>query len=51
MVLARPKTNPSGTKGLSLFLLPKLLKDGSNNSYEIVRLKDKLGGRSLLVEK
>ena len=46
MVLARPKTNPSGTKGLSLFLLPKLLKDGSHNSYEIVRLKDKLGGRS-----
>ena len=46
MVLARPKDNPSGTKGLSLFLLPKILQNGSHNSYEIIRLKDKLGGKS-----
>ena len=46
MVLARPKENPSGTKGLSLFLLPKILQNGSPNNYEIIRLKDKLGGKS-----
>ena len=46
MVLARPKEYPSGTKGLSLFLLPKILQNGSPNNYEIIRLKDKLGGKS-----
>ena len=46
MVLARYDKNISGTKGLALFLLPKKLEDGKLNSYEIIRLKDKLGGRS-----
>ena len=49
MVLARPKDNPSGTKGLSLFLLPKILQNGSHNSYEIIRLKEKLGGRNIFL--
>ena len=47
MVLARPEGAPQGTKGLGLFLLPKKLADGTRNNYRIVRLKDKLGTRSM----
>jgi len=47
MVLARPEGAPEGMKGLALFLLPKRLPDGSPNHYRIVRLKDKLGSRSM----
>ncbi|ONB78836.1 DNA alkylation response protein, partial [Burkholderia pseudomallei] len=47
MVLARPEGAPDGVKGLALFLLPKTLADGSRNRYRIVRLKDKLGSRSM----
>ncbi len=51
MVLARPAgedgSSQPGIKGLSLFLLPKQLADGSLNAYRIVRLKDKLGTRSM----
>ncbi len=47
LVLARPDGAPAGTKGLSLFLLPRLLADGSPNRYTIVRLKEKLGTRDM----
>ncbi|AZD76988.1 acyl-CoA dehydrogenase family protein [Pseudomonas chlororaphis] len=47
MVLARPEDAPEGMKGVSLFLLPKLRPDGSRNAYRILRLKDKLGSRSM----
>jgi acyl-CoA dehydrogenase len=47
LVLARPDGAPAGTKGLSLFLLPKELPDGSRNHYRIIRLKDKLGTRDM----
>lgn len=47
LVLARPEGAPPGTKGLSLFVLPRLLPDGTPNSYRIVRLKDKLGTRGM----
>jgi alkylation response protein AidB-like acyl-CoA dehydrogenase len=47
LLLARPEGAPSGTKGLALFALPRQLKDGRRNSYKIVRLKDKLGTRSM----
>ena len=47
MVLARREGGPPGLKGVSLFLLPRLLPDGSPNRYRIVRLKDKLGTRSM----
>lgn len=47
LVLARPEGAPSGTKGLALFLLPAQLADGSPNHYRIVRLKEKLGTRSM----
>jgi alkylation response protein AidB-like acyl-CoA dehydrogenase len=46
MVLARSESAP-GLKGVSLFLLPKVRPDGSTNSYRILRLKDKLGTRSM----
>lgn len=47
MVLARADDAPAGMKGVSLFLLPKQLEDGSANHYRILRLKDKLGTRSM----
>jgi len=47
LLLARPEGAPAGTKGLALFALPRRLKDGRRNSYQIVRLKDKLGTRSM----
>jgi hypothetical protein len=47
MLLARPEGAPTGTRGVGLFLLPRTLDDGSPNAYRIVRLKDKLGTRSM----
>jgi alkylation response protein AidB-like acyl-CoA dehydrogenase len=47
LMLARPEGAPEGTAGLALFALPRRLKDGSRNAYRIVRLKDKLGTRSM----
>jgi alkylation response protein AidB-like acyl-CoA dehydrogenase len=47
MVLARRKDGPPGLKGVSLFLLPRGLPDGTPNHHRIVRLKDKLGTRSM----
>jgi acyl-CoA dehydrogenase len=47
LLLARPEGAPAGTRGLALFALPRRLKDGRRNAYRIVRLKDKLGTRSM----
>ena len=47
MLLARPEGAVGGTKGVGLFLMPRFLDDGSQNHYRIVRLKDKLGTRSM----
>lgn len=47
MVLARPDGAPEGINGLALFLLPRTLPDGTPNQYRIIRLKDKLGTRSM----
>ncbi len=47
LLLARPEGAPAGTSGLALFALPRQLKDGRRNAYRIVRLKDKLGTRSM----
>src|ERR1700710_2894642 len=47
LLLARPEGAPKGTPGLALFALPRRLKDGHRNAYRIVRLKDKLGTRSM----
>src|SRR3954451_764287 len=47
MLLARPQGAEAGTRGVGLFLMPRFLDDGSPNHYRIVRLKDKLGTRSM----
>ena len=47
MLLARPEGAVGGTRGVGLFLMPRRLEDGSQNHYRIVRLKDKLGTRSM----
>lgn len=51
MVLARVEDESGnavpGIKGVSLFLLPRKLADGSDNHYRIIRLKHKLGTRSM----
>ena len=47
LLLARPEGAAPGTRGLALFALPRRLKDGRRNAYRIVRLKDKLGTRSM----
>ena len=47
LMLARPEGAPAGTEGLALFATPRFLPDGRRNSYRIVRLKDKLGTRSM----
>ncbi|MBN9003781.1 MAG: acyl-CoA dehydrogenase family protein [Rhizobiales bacterium] len=47
MLLARPEGAGAGTKGVGLFLMPRWLDDGTQNHYRLVRLKDKLGTRSM----
>jgi alkylation response protein AidB-like acyl-CoA dehydrogenase len=47
VMLARPRGAAAGTKGLALFALPRRLEDGTRNAYRVVRLKDKLGTRSM----
>jgi acyl-CoA dehydrogenase len=47
LLLARPEGAAGGTRGLALFALPRRLKNGRRNAYRIVRLKDKLGTRSM----
>ena len=47
LLLARPDGAPEGTRGLGMFVMPRILEDGSPNAYRIVRLKDKLGTRSM----
>jgi acyl-CoA dehydrogenase len=47
MVLARIEGAPEGIQGVSLFLMPRTLPDGTPNAYRIIRLKDKLGTRSM----
>ncbi|MBX9751800.1 MAG: acyl-CoA dehydrogenase family protein [Roseococcus sp.] len=47
LVLARRTGGAAGLKGVGLFLLPRTLPDGTPNALRIVRLKDKLGTRSM----
>ncbi len=47
MLLARPQGASAGTRGVGLFLMPRTRDDGTPNAYRIVRLKDKLGTRSM----
>ena len=43
MVLARTPGAPEGTKGISLFLVPKVLPGGERNDLQCVSLEHKLG--------
>jgi alkylation response protein AidB-like acyl-CoA dehydrogenase len=43
MVLARTVGAPEGTRGISLFLVPKILPDGSPNDLRCVSIEHKLG--------
>jgi 3-(methylthio)propanoyl-CoA dehydrogenase len=43
LVLARTPGAPEGTKGISLFLVPKVLPDGSRNDLRCVSIEHKLG--------
>lgn len=45
--LARSLPEQEGIRGLTLFLVEKQLPDGSRNPIEVLRLKDKLGVRSM----
>lgn len=47
LVTARVPEQGDGTTGLGLFLVPRVLEDGSLNTITIRRLKDKLGTRSM----
>lgn len=47
LMTARPTDATEGTRGLGLFLVPRLLDDGRTNGFYIRRLKDKLGTRTL----
>jgi acyl-CoA dehydrogenase len=47
LALARPEGAPAGTRGLALFLVPRLLADGTRNAWTLNRLKDKFGSRSM----
>jgi alkylation response protein AidB-like acyl-CoA dehydrogenase len=43
MVLARTPGAPEGTKGISLFLVPKVLPDGEPNDLQCVSIEHKMG--------
>jgi acyl-CoA dehydrogenase len=47
LVLARPVGAPPGPRGLGLFLMPRLLDDGTRNTYVIHRLKEKFGTHAM----
>ncbi len=43
LVIARTPDAPDDVKGISLFLVPKFLKDGSRNKVECIGIEHKLG--------
>jgi acyl-CoA dehydrogenase len=47
LTLARPEGAPAGTRGLAVFLVPRVLPDGARNAWTLNRLKDKFGSRSM----
>ena len=47
LVLARPAGAPPGPRGLGLFLMPRLLEDGTRNTFVIHRLKEKFGTHAM----
>jgi acyl-CoA dehydrogenase len=47
LTLAQVPGQGHNTRGLGMFLVPRILPDGRRNSYRIDRLKNKLGTRSM----
>jgi alkylation response protein AidB-like acyl-CoA dehydrogenase len=47
LVAARPRSAASGTAGVAVFLVPRVLPDGTLNAISFRRLKNKLGTQSL----
>lgn len=47
LLLARPEGAGPGTRGLAMFAMPRFLEDGAQNHFRTVRLKEKLGTRSM----
>ncbi len=47
IMTARPDAAGPGTRGLGLFLVPRIKPDGTLNAFRFRRLKDKLGTRSM----
>ncbi len=47
LTLARVPGQGEGTRGLGMFLVPRIRPDGTRNTYRIDRLKTKLGTRSM----
>lgn len=45
--LARPEGGPEGTRGIALFVVPRMRRDGTLNGVHVHRLKDKLGTRAV----
>ena len=43
LVLARTPGAPEGTKGLSLFIVPKIREDGSSNNVKCTKIEEKMG--------
>jgi alkylation response protein AidB-like acyl-CoA dehydrogenase len=46
LMTARPEGAPSGTRGLGLFVVPRVV-DGQTNAFNVRRLKRKLGTRAM----
>jgi alkylation response protein AidB-like acyl-CoA dehydrogenase len=47
LVLAKIPGGPAGTKGISLFIVPKYLADGTRNGISIAGLNHKMGQRGI----
>jgi alkylation response protein AidB-like acyl-CoA dehydrogenase len=47
LMTARPDGAPEGTRGLGLFLVPRLREGGEVNGFRIRRLKNKIGTRTM----
>jgi acyl-CoA dehydrogenase len=47
LVAARPAGAPTGTAGIAIFVVPRVLPDGKLNNISFRRLKNKLGTQSL----
>lgn len=43
LVLARTPDAPAGTRGISLFLVPKVREDGTSNDVRVVSIEHKMG--------